>query len=846
MPSVPTEISLPTSGALASDGAGDSFQTAYNLNDSWSLAGAQTTRSATLTSEIRNETPFGLDLPGPDVSGTRTIRPEDPSRLDRVVPLDYVRQFADTIDGISTIEYDFVESWLGDDPNRPGINPDTNYFNIISEQQKQRVREVMSLYSEYLGVSFIEVSDRDPSDIGDFSIAVGDLYGGDEREASAQGGLAVVTRDRNGDGVDDLVVMDFQDFDESIDDQFGGEFFRGAMFGVGQLLGYGYADDLPQPVTQSTSFIFQPGTDNEPAFPSYADIVHGQYLYRPDSTDVDLYRFQLDQPGSVAIETIAERLSVPSLLDTQLRLYQQTTSGDFFEIAQNDDYFSNDSLIRLENLAPGTYVVGVSAKGNDAYDPAIPGTGYGGRSQGEYELRVDFTPSATAGITDSSRSRLFLNTAAMTVGDTVRISRGATTETFEFVSAVGTGTGNIPIQISDAAGNPFAITSITTALANAINNRFISADVSAFSNQIALDNGMAAFTAGSSVGITADGVALDGDSDGRPGGTFNYWFKPSDPSETLYVDKGNFSLRTATGFVSHNLGDLDFIEAFQTRSIGYVNNAYDEIDQALRDASRMSILKQQALNGSLTALNQLRLSSNINDIQRATAITSYLTNLDLTIRVLGNGGRDGLLYTPGDNFSYNVGFTNNGLPLEDGSTLDLPWDVQMVIDTGAIIKFSNTRLGVGSVAPTIDLSGSNLQVLGTPSIVTDTGLPARDSSGAIIPGSVFLTSVNDDSIGTGNQIGVLPNAQPGDWGRNRFPWRSGFGGRIANQPRRPRRLHQSRATCRHSLRWWCRGRRWSQCRDLADRHGDHSSDHHSLDDQQQCRCGHCGHAGHLP
>ncbi|MCA9136100.1 MAG: pre-peptidase C-terminal domain-containing protein, partial [Planctomycetales bacterium] len=662
LPIAPFEIALPPGTAAAPDGAGDSFDTAYNLNTTWSLVGATTTRSATLQSEIQNETPFGLDLPGPDVPGTRVIRPEDPSRLDRVVPLDYVRQFADTVDGISTIEYDFVASWLGDDPNRPGITPDTNYFNIISEEQKQRVREVMSLYSEYLGVAFIEVSDRHPADIGGFSIAVGDLYGGDEREASADGGLAVVTRDRNGDGVDDLVVMDFQDFDESIDDQFGGEFFRGAMFGVGQLLGYGYADDLPQPVTQSTSFIFQPGTDNEPAFPSYADIVHGQYLYRPDSTDIDMYRFQVDQTGSVAIETIAERLGTPSLLDTQLRLYVQDSTGNYVEIAQNDDYFSNDSLIRIENLNPGRYMIGVSAKGNDSYDPAIPGTGYGGLSQGAYELRVDFTPSAVSQMVDNT------------------------------------------------------------------------------------------------------GIPLDGDSDGRPGGTFNYWFKPSDPSETLYVDKGHITLRQATGFIPSTLGDLAFIDAFRTRTIGYVGNAYDEIDQALVDASRMSVLKQKAFNGSLTELNQLRLSGNISDVQRAQAITDYLADLDLTIRVLGNGGLDGLLETAGDNFSYNIGFADNGLALEDGSSLNLPAGVQMMLEAGSIIKFGNARLGVGSVAPSIDLSGANLQVLGTPTIVKSNGLPARDASGAIVPGSVFLTSVNDSSVGKGNQIGILPNPQAGDWG----------------------------------------------------------------------------------
>ncbi len=43
------------------------------------------------------------------------------------------------------------------------------------------------------------------------------------------------------------------------------------------------------------------------------------------------------------------------------------TGGRVDLIAQNDDYFSNDSLLRL-NLDSGVYYVGVSASGNDQYD----------------------------------------------------------------------------------------------------------------------------------------------------------------------------------------------------------------------------------------------------------------------------------------------------------------------------------------------------------------------------------------------------------------------------------------------------------------------------------------------
>jgi hypothetical protein len=518
-----------------------------------------------------------------------------------------VQNGADAFDGISVIQYDFTESWLGDDPSRAGISNDTTYFNVISEQQKQRIREVLQLFSEYLGVNFVEVEGEATSNAF-FSIAVGDLYGGSVTATSGDGGAAVVTRDRNGDGVDDLGVMDFQDFDESTDDLFGGEFFRGGMFLVGQLLGYGYADDLPQPVSQSTSFVFQPGVDNEPAFPSVADIVHGQYLYRPDSTDIDVYEFNLDAPGVVSIETIAERLSVPSLLDTNVKLYKaegvDRFGNDLFvEIAQNDDYFSNDSLISLQ-VTQGRYMIGVSASGNNEYDPAIEGTGFGGLSEGEYDLRIDFRPSASNSILDAS------------------------------------------------------------------------------------------------------GIALDGDADGRPGGFFDFWFTPSDPggvgvNRTIYVDK----LGTTTG-----------------GQVGTVGNPYREIDLAIAAA-----------------------------------------NPGDTVRIVGNGGTDGLLQTLEDNFSYQIGVSNNGIDLEDGATLDVPQGVHLIIDAGAIIKMNRSRIGVGSVSPQIDLSDASIQILGTPSIITANGLPARDSANQIIPGSVFITSINDDSVGAGNTPGFTPNASPGDW-----------------------------------------------------------------------------------
>lgn len=605
LPTPPTEINLISGGNTLIDAA-DNFAGAFDLNSQWTI-GNNATQSAVLSSEIFNTTPYELTLPGPDVAGVREIRAEDPTRLLRTVPLDHLRGGADIVDGISVIQYNFAPNWLGDDPSRPGITADTTYFSVISEQQKQRVREVVQLYSEYLGVSFVEVEGA-PTSPAFFSIAVGDLYGGDERATSGDGGLAVVTRDTNGDGFDDLAVLDLQDFDESIDDQFGGEFFRGSMFAVGQLMGYGYADDLAQPVTQSTAFIFAPGTDTEASFPSVADIVHGQYLYRPDSTDIDMYKFTVSEPGQLSLETVAERLGSASLLDTTLRLYRQDANGAFVEVAQNDDYFSNDSLIDVE-VEAGTYFVGVSATGNDDYNPAISGTGFGGLTEGEYELRIDFRASTVPVIRDNSS----------TIVD----------------------------------GLP--------------------------------------------------GVPLDGDADGRPGGIFDFWFVPSDPNNTLYVDK-------AASGAANGLQ-------------GTIGNPYREIDQAIASAAPGD-----------------------------------------TIRVIGNGGVDGRVETAQDNYSYQVGFDSNSFPLQDGSTLDVPQGVRLVIDSGAVIKLSRARIGVGSTSPNVDVSDSALQVLGTPSIIGANGLPARDASNNVIPGSVVFTSINDTSVGTGNSAPLTGQVKAGDWG----------------------------------------------------------------------------------
>ncbi|MDA9777982.1 DVUA0089 family protein, partial [Rubripirellula sp.] len=466
---------------------GDAFSQAFSIDSAALNGGTGGTETVVLQGSIDNQSvPYDLRFPGgSDVPGVRNIRPEDPARLDLAVPLDVWRKDADQVNGITTVYYDFPDTWMGDDPQSGLIaEPDRlkQYSSSITEQQKQRVREALSMYSEYLGVQFVETSGVPQEAVAEnatyIAIAVGELYGAGFTtfENSEVGGVTVATRPLDGAGDtflandldadvkraagNNLLVMDFQDFSDSTDDQLGGEFFRGAMLGVGQLLGYGYADHLSQPVTQATASVLSPGVDNEATFPSPADIVNGQYLFRPESNDIDLYRFTLENDGAVSIQTIAERLQSASSLDTALRLYQNQ-EGSWVEIAANDDYLSNDSLIDLE-LTAGEYIVGVSASGNDVYDPSISGTGIGGRTEGEYDLRITFKADGQSHLVDQHM------------------------------------------------------------------------------------------------------LQLDGDMDGKQGGDFNFWFLPSSPTTTTYVDSSYSGARSGL--------------------LGSISNPYSSVNEAIESA----------------------------------------------------------------------------------------------------------------------------------------------------------------------------------------------------------------------------------------------------------------------
>lgn len=578
--------------------AADTFAGADNLTGTWTPG--TTSQSVVINSEIRNTTPYLLDFAGgSDEIGGRYNRMQDHFRR---MEFTGALMSADAVDGVTTIFYNFQ--------TQLGRFTGTTLLNSITDQQKQRAREVFSLYERYLGLRFVETEN-----LG-LTIAVGDTRAVSPfPETSLSTSPGVITLNSVGNEFLEsgilatgqlATVLDSQDFGNSTDNDFGGSFSRAVAQGIGNLLGMGGTDDLEGFTTQAFDSILAPGVGTEIVLPGDAEIVHGQYLYRPDSKDIDLYQFRLPTPGRISIEAFAERMSQASMLDTQIRLYQQQADGSWSEVAANDDYYSNDSFVELE-LGAGNYIVGVSASGNNQYDPTISDSGLNGRSEGRYQLRMDFRAPSSSVLND------------------------------------------------------------------------------------------------------ATGTALDGDADGKTGGVFDYWFRPSTAANTKFVDKS-----AAAG------------------GNGSITTPYKNIKDALAAAQPGDV-----------------------------------------VRIVGNGGVDKQLNTTADNMPYEIGFNAVGQPLPDGTTLDVPKDVAVFIDAGAVLKLRRARVGVGSTSASVDRSAGSLMVLGTPVLVDSAGAVLKDATGVASPGSVFFTSISDATLGR-NASPAVNGTTPlaGDWGgidfRNRI------------------------------------------------------------------------------
>lgn len=645
---------------------GDTFHTAYSVDlnlFNTSLLGPQ---SLIIQSEIERqydptEYPGANDNPGhrslPNFFGLET----ENHFFGGESVMGYNR---DVYDGPSIIYYNF-QYILGSVLDSKGNPTAAKYYNNITETQKNLARQALDMYSRYLGIQFIETADQG------FTIAMGDMaWLGPGRDAEGVDTHRYVFDDGTwrykliGEYDPSLLMSDYDPatFSSSIvldqnytwgPDVYGGNWFQTVVRGIGFGIGLGYAADL-MPGTDMR-FGVTPAQDGngynmytEKVYPGLEDLIHGQYLFRPDSIDVDMYKFQLEKGGTLSAEILAERATAASQLDATIALYRQVTKhtpdGQAYTsyelVSRNDDYFSNDSFLEMY-LEAGTYFIGVSSSGNDQYDPQRTGTGEGGKTVGTYELRLNFSPSGT--------DRL----APETFKD----------ETNGFLAGKDTS------------------------------------------------------------------VKFDGNQDGVPGGTYNYWF--------------NVQGSTPQPAQNNNASNLNTINR-----VLYVDNSGRQYNT---DGTPKSIDP-----------NKLRLASEVGDGTIANPFVTIEIALEFAakaqqlleaggykdssviVRIIGNDLTKVTKDT--DIKAYEIGKNpNNSANLTDGAKFDVPKGVSVVIDAGVVIKMNGANIMVGSSDQNIDRSGGSIQLLGTP------------------VHSVRITSYLDQSIGKKTNP-QKTEGTPGNWG----------------------------------------------------------------------------------
>ncbi len=266
-------------------------------------------------------------------------------------------------------------------------------FNTITDSQKQRAREIFDLFSQHTGIRFVETASDG------ITVVTGDMRAIDPSIITTPDGLAGIPIDPAGARVFGLTAI----MDSTINwgsSEYGGTWFREAMEQIGHTLGLSNSFDIPS--------IMGPGLAGEPVFPGNYDTLHAEMLFPKSGTDVDIYRFSLPNTGRLVAQTFVARPGQPILskADTVLTLYRETLvdgSASRELIARNDDSYGTDSFLELE-LTDGTYYVAVTSTGNTQFNPEIENSGADGRTDGAYELHLDFTPDATIADTISDET----------------------------------------------------------------------------------------------------------------------------------------------------------------------------------------------------------------------------------------------------------------------------------------------------------------------------------------------------------------------------------------------------------------------------------------------------------
>ncbi len=388
----------PFSGDLTAD-VQDTFTNAQALPIPGAGFGGGNDASIVINGEISASQGNTINWPGIDSPGVRDDR-RDAQVVGR----------ADTNDGIDVFFYNFANLYGSDAAGN-------DLENAITPAQKQRAREILDLYSRQLGVQFIESEDRG------LQIVTGDMRALVQGATTGPGAPFQEYRVNDLDPSQGVLILDaaepwYDGYGLSPDAR--PSWFVEAIRGIGNLLGLGPTfEQVPGVASGSDPSLYTAAqfgiTGNfsiEPDFLSSSDIVPLQALHRPEIRDADLYSFNVTERGRISVETYAQRKLDSSTLDTDLKLWKlNPATGQYELVARNSDFYGNDSFIGVDvdrnaDGSNATYVIGITAAGNDDYNPDIAGSGGGGRTQGLYDMRVSFESSSVGTILDTNNSRL--------------------------------------------------------------------------------------------------------------------------------------------------------------------------------------------------------------------------------------------------------------------------------------------------------------------------------------------------------------------------------------------------------------------------------------------------------